>query len=341
MTATIPRKKYVSLLIIAFVLLITYLHYSTLPKIYSFHVVYKEFYYIPVFLGALAFGMRGALLIYLSVFVFEIPFVIVGWTGTFASEVTRLLYLGLQGFFAIFAGYLVERERKTREQLEKERDLARIGQVATAIVHDLKNPLISILGFSRRIKERKGNADEAIDIVMGSALAMQKIVHDVLDFSKPIQLTLKREDMREVISKVSHFCEAKAGGEGVNLATEIPASPVYIETDGFHMERALINLVNNAIEASGRGQVVKIGIASGSGTLVITVTDHGAGMDRETLEKIFTPFYTRKKEGTGLGMPIVKKIIEAHKGKIFVFSKPGEGTKVRIELPYAGVKQQM
>ncbi len=335
MKAAIPRKKYVSLLIIVFVLLITYLHYSTLPRIYSFHVTYKEFYYIPVFLGARAFGMRGALLIYLSVFVFEIPFVIEGWTGALASEVNRLLYLGLQGVFAIFAGYLVERERKTREQLEKERDLARIGQVATAIVHDLKNPLISILGFSKRIKERKENADEAIDIVMSSALTMQKIVHDVLDFSKPIQLTLKREDMREVISKVSRFCEAKAGGEGVNLATEIPASPVYIEIDGFHMERALINLVSNAIEASGRGQGVKIGITSGSGTLVITVTDHGPGMDRETLEKIFTPFYTKKKEGTGLGMPIVKKIVEAHKGKIFVVSEPGEGTEVRIELPLA------
>ena len=185
------RRRYVSFIIGIFVLFITYLHYSTLPEIYSFHNVYKEFYYIPIFLGALAFGLRGALLIYLYVFIFELPFVIEGWTGAFASEVSRLFHLGLQGLFAIFAGYLVDRERKTREQTEKERDLARIGQVATAIVHDLKNPIITILGFSKRIKDRKGNADEAIDIVMDSALTMQKIVQGVLDFSKPLQLTLK------------------------------------------------------------------------------------------------------------------------------------------------------
>ena len=248
------QKEYASLLIIVFVSIITYLHYSTLPEIYSLHNVYKEFYYIPIFLGALSFGLRGTLLIYLCVFVFELPFVMEGWTGAFASEVSKLFHLGLQGLFAIFAGYLADRERKMREQSEKERYLAKIGQVATAIVHDLKNPLITILGYSKRIKDKKGNDDEAINIVMDSALTMQKIVNDVLDFSKSLQLTLKQEDMREIIAKACQFCEAKASGEGVNLVTKLPASPVHMEIDSFHMEKALINLVNNAIEASGKGQ---------------------------------------------------------------------------------------
>jgi len=205
------KKSYLALIIVVFVLFITYLHYSTLPDIYSFHDAYKEFYYIPIFLGALAFGLKGTLIVFLCVFVFELPFVIEGWTGAFASEVSRLLHLILQGLFAIFAGYLADREMKTREQTEKARDLARIGEVATAIVHDLKNPIITILGFSKRIKEKKGNADEAIEIVIGSALTMQKIVQGVLDFSKPLQLTLRQEDIREVIAKACQFCEAKAG----------------------------------------------------------------------------------------------------------------------------------
>jgi signal transduction histidine kinase len=332
------KRRYVSFIIGIFVLFITYLHYSTLPEIYSFHNIYKEFYYIPIFLGALAFGLRGTLLIYLCIFVFELPFVIEGWTGTFASEMSRLFHLGLQGLFAIFSGYLVDRERKTRERAEKERNLAKIGEVATAIVHDLKNPIITILGFSKHIKDRKGNADEAIDIVMDSALTMQKIVQGVLDFSKPLQLTPKQEDIREVIAKACQFCEAKAVEEGVNLLTMVPASPVYVELDSFHMERALINLVSNAIEASSRGQDVKVGTAPGKDTLAITIVDQGPGMDRETIENIFIPFYTKKKEGTGLGMPIAKKVVEAHKGKIYVDSKPGEGTKVRIELPYENSK---
>lgn len=328
------KKRYVSIIIGIFVLFITYLHYSTLPKIYALHNVYKEFYYIPIFLGAIVFGLKGALLIYLSVFIFDAPFIIGGWTGPFASEIVRLLHLILQGFFAVFAGYLVERERKIRDQSEKERYLARIGEVATAIVHDLKNPIITILGFSKRIKERKGNSDEAIDVIRDSALTMQKIVQDVLDFSRPLQLTLKQEDVREVIAKACQFCAEKATGGEVNLSTEVPTQPVYAEIDGVNMERALINLVSNAIEASSRGQNVKVGTVPGKDTLAIRIVDQGPGMDRETIENIFTPFYTKKKEGTGLGMPIAKKVVEAHKGKIHVDSKLGVGTEVRIELPY-------
>ena len=327
------KKRYVAVFIAVFVLFITYLHYSTLPKIYSFHNIYKEFYYIPIFLAALAFGLRGTLLIYLCVFVFELPFVIEGWTGAFASEVSRLFHLGLQGLFALFAGYLSDRERSAREDAEKERYLAQIGQVATTVVHDLKNPIITILGFSKRIKERKGNADEAIDIVRDSAVTMQKIVQDVLDFAKPLQLSLKQEDAGEVIAKACQFCQAKAELGEVSLTTEAPGHPVYAEIDSFHMERALINLVSNAIEASGKSQNVKVRIMLGKDTLTIKIIDQGSGMDRETLENIFTPFYTKKKEGTGLGMPIAKKVIEAHKGKIQVESKPGEGTEISIELP--------
>lgn len=328
------KKRYVSIIIGIFVLLITYLHYSTLPEIDSFHNVYKEFYYIPIFLGALAFGLRGALLIYLCVFVFDLPFVIGGWTGALTSQVSRLLHLGLQALFAIFAGYLVDRERRAREQSEKEMYLVSIGQVATAILHDLKNPLTTILGFSKRIKDGKGDADEAIDIVMNSAHTMQKVMQDVLDFSKPLQLTLKREDMREVIAKACQLCQAKAEVGDVHLITESPVHQVYAEIDSFHLERALINLVSNAIEASGKGQNVKVSVILGKDTLTIKIIDQGPGMDRETIENIFTLFYTKKREGTGLGMPIAKKVVEAHKGKIHVDSNPGKGTEVRIELPY-------
>ena len=241
-----------------------------------------------------------------------------------------VIYLIL--LFAIFAGYLAERERKARSQFEKERDLARIGQVSMAIVHDLKNPLITILGFSRRMKDRKGSIDEAIDIVTDSALTMQKIVNDVLDFSKTLHLTLKQEDIREVIAKACQFCEARANWAGVNLVEERADSAVHVRVDSFHMQRALINLINNAIEASGRGQSVTVSLEGRRNSVALRVVDQGPGMDKDTLENIFTPFFTKKKEGTGLGMPIVKKVVEAHNGRLSINSKEGEGTEVRIEL---------
>lgn len=104
--------------------------------------------------------------------------------------------------------------------------------------------------------------------------------------------------------------------------------------DGLQMERALTNLITNAIDASDKGQEVLISGLSEKNSMVIKIKDHGSGMDRETFENIFTPFYTKKKGGTGLGMPIAKKIIEEHQGKIYVQSRSRVGTEVTIKLPY-------
>ena len=104
--------------------------------------------------------------------------------------------------------------------------------------------------------------------------------------------------------------------------------------DGFLCERALVNLVDNAIEASGRGQTVVVGVTPGKERVRVVVKDNGPGMDKQTLENIFTPFYTTKPTGTGIGMALTKRIVESHQGAIFINSKPGGGTEVSIELPY-------
>jgi signal transduction histidine kinase len=122
--------------------------------------------------------------------------------------------------------------------------------------------------------------------------------------------------------------------KGVALSLDLPAEPVPVVMDGFQMQRALVNLVNNAIEASGTGQNVLLTAADEKNHLAVRIRDHGSGMSKEALEKIFTPFYTTKKGGTGLGMPVAKKIIEAHKGKIRIESKQGAGTEVIVVLPY-------
>jgi signal transduction histidine kinase len=99
------------------------------------------------------------------------------------------------------------------------------------------------------------------------------------------------------------------------------------------MERALTNLVTNAIEASSEGQKVTICALTGNEKATITITDLGQGMDEETLEKIFVPFYTRKSTGVGLGMAIAKKIVEEHEGEIVVSSQLGMGTEIAVILP--------
>lgn len=327
-------KKYNIAVIAASSLLFTYLHYSTASEAHSLHDIYRELYYIPVFLGALVFGLRGAILSFLLVSVLYAPYIYLSWTGRPALEANKFLHLFLQGFLGSLTGFLVDRERAHREQRDKDRYLAGLGQVSTAIVHDLKNPLLTILGFARRMREGKGDPGVALQAIEDSALTMQKIVHSVLDFAKPIQLASREDDLRDTVVRACDSCKARAEEKGITLSLDVPAEPVIAKIDGFHLERALANLVNNSIDASKEGQDVSVRVMHEEDKLTIVVRDYGSGMDRETLENIFIPFYTKKTTGTGLGMSIAKKIIDAHQGKITINSLPGKGTEMKIELPY-------
>ncbi|HUI45403.1 MAG TPA: HAMP domain-containing sensor histidine kinase [Nitrospirota bacterium] len=326
-------KKYASVFIVVLVGCITYLQYSTISPVRTLHNIYRELYYIPVFIGALTYGLAGALLSYLLIFCLYLPYVIMTWPGSLLNETNRLLPLLLQGLFAAMAGYLVDRDRKHRTQLERDRYLADVGRIATVIVHDLKNPLIAIEGFARRIKEGRGNTDTAAQVILNSSSKMQKIVTSVLDFSRPLQLDLKQADLRNIVKNAEESCRIKSEQREVILSADLPSVPICTGVDSFHLERALVNLIANAIEASGKEQRVSILLSAGNTMATIVITDKGLGMDKKILENIFVPFYTKKRDGTGLGMPIAKKIIEGHQGEIHIRSKPGRGTEVVIELP--------
>jgi signal transduction histidine kinase len=213
--------------------------------------VLEELYYFPLLLGSLMFGLRGALVTYLLVSVLYLFHAYTNWEVSLLAWLDLLQHLLFSGMFTFLAGYLVDRERKSRKQLEKAQYLAGIGKVATTIVHDLKNSLITILGFAKRIKEKKGNTDDA----------------------------------------------------------------------------------------SGTGQDINILLSQGQDYLAIRIQDHGAGMDKGTVENMFIPFYSNKNNGTGLGMPIAKKIVEGHEGTIDIESHPGTGTEVLIRLPYRSGNQ--
>jgi two-component system sensor histidine kinase HydH len=330
--ATRTKERRYLILIATITGLITLLHLLVFAN-YSPLIVLEELYYIPLLLGALWFGLKGALLTYVIVSLLYLPFFFGGWTTSTLGVADRVLHLIFSGVFALSAGFFIDREKKRRQQAERERYLINIGQVASTIVHDLKNPLITILGFARRILEGKGNIDTAAQAITDSAQNMQNIVNDVLDLSKPVQLDLKEEDIRNVVMQACDSCREKAAGGDISLSIDMPDYPMNSLVDSFYMVRALVNLINNAIEASGKGQSVIITVAVKKRHIEIRIKDHGAGMDKETVENIFVPFYTKKIGGTGLGTSITKKIIEGHKGSIRINSTSAEGTDVMIELP--------
>jgi len=331
------KRKYYILTIVMLTLLTTFLHFAVKQRI-SPYVVFEELYYLPLLIGVLRFSLRGAFITWLFVSAAYLPFFFAPWTTSFTGYVDRTLHLALSAAVAIVVSLLVERERRNRLQVEREQYLAGIGRIATVIVHDLKNPLICILGFARRICEGKGDCSQAAQTITESAQTMQRIVNDVLDFAKPMQLDLKDCSLGETIHRVVEICRTKAIERDVTLIVNAPAEPITNTIDCFHVERALVNLIDNSIDASPQGEQVNISAAMIKNELLITILDRGSGMSRETLMHLFEPFYTTKSGGTGLGMPIAKKIFEEHGGSLVITSKQGEGTQAIVRLPKQKLK---
>jgi len=302
----------------------------------STHVVLDELYYLPMLLGVVWFGLKGGIATYLLVTVSYLPFLTGAFTATVPRLIDRLLHLVATAAFVIIAGLIAERDRKRHEQAEQDRYFAGIGQASTVIVHDLKNPLISIQGFARRILQGKGDTGQAARVIMDSALTMQRIVNDVLEFARPIRLDLVATDVSQCIRQACDSCLIKSEEHGVTLTAQLPPDPVTRDIDSYMFQRALVNLINNAVEASPSGEEVSVSAAMVRHDLWITIRDQGSCMERETLDNPFTLTYTTKTEGTGFGVPIAKKIIEAHGGRIRIESRKGWGTEVVIELPGGG-----
>ncbi|MCS7098536.1 MAG: ATP-binding protein [Candidatus Methanomethyliaceae archaeon] len=222
-------------------------------------------------------------------------------------------------------------EEKSKALLEKER-LATIGEMALMIGHDLRNPLQAIvysLYLMRRNFDNKLSIQEHIDRIYSSLEYMNKIVSDLQDFARPIKMSSKNVNLRKIFENVLSSIRIP---ENVNVVLDVDSMSEG-EMDERLISRALMNLIINAIQAMPNGGTLKLSAKIEENSIKIIVEDTGIGMSEEVLKNIFKPFYTTKPKGMGLGLCIVKRLIEEHKGKIEVKSELGKGTKFIIEIP--------
>jgi signal transduction histidine kinase len=327
------RRFLAAVLIALSVLLIAYLHYSTAYSSPPLHSICAELHYIPLLLAGLMFGFRGAVLTSLLVSVLYAAYILIDWPGASLWVLDNSLHIVFPAAFALLVGLLVDRERRHSRQLEKNLYLSGLGQATAILVHDLKNPLFIIKAVMRRLRHGKTGLPEAEGAIDEAVDRMERVMDGALDFAKPLELNRKEEDATALIGRLVQACTPKAEDEGITLTVDAPEQPLTLSADTVYLERALINLVNNAIEASQRGQEVVIRLLLRKEGATIEIRDHGKGMDKEALENVFVPFYSKKDRGTGLGMAVAKKIIEAHQGRITVGSRLGFGTEIGIDLP--------
>jgi len=231
-------------------------------------------------------------------------------------------------------------KEKTKELLESHKKLviterlAAIGEVATQVGHDLRNPLTSIKGAAYYLKMDKNikldeNAKKMLDTIDASIAYSDKIITDLLDFSQKIKLKLARKTVRNIVTDaISSITVPKK----VNVINSTESEPT-IRADPLLIKRALHNVFTNAFDAMPDGGTLKIESKKNGENVSIRICDSGVGIPKNIIEKLFTPFFTTKAKGVGLGLAICKRIVEAHGGSISVESKEGKGTCVTIILP--------
>ena len=226
--------------------------------------------------------------------------------------------------------------RFQREMSQKER-LSSLGRLSTVIAHEVRNPLMIIKTALHTIRQNEPSAEalrEAAADIDGEVARLNRIVNEVLDFARPIQFELAPTDVN-ALCRESAAAAAAAPGPAVQLDLD-PSLPL-VSTDAERLRLALINLVVNArqsIEADAPdGPRVFLSTRAANGRVSIVVADTGSGIASPDIPRVFDPYFTTKRGGTGLGLPIAKNIVDGLGGAIAVASAPGRGTEIRIDLP--------
>jgi signal transduction histidine kinase len=325
-----PAEQKLFWVIIISIVVITLLQYQS-DSSSKLHELYRELYYFPIFIAALRFGTRGALICLAVIMGFYVPYIFITWGSGWEEQAARIIELFFYLFFALGAGYFADREQQIKKELDRTKFITSLGRITSSIVHDLKNPLIAIIGLLERLSKGKGSCERYVPVLLEDARKMERIVYDVLDFARPVQLKLQPANLSKIVMAALETFREKAENKGIKFKTALD-NAFTLPVDSFLLERALVNIISNAIEASPEHSVISVMLYRRDGMINITVRDHGQGMNKETLQHCFEPYFSTKQGGTGLGLPIVKKIIEAHGGFIDIELPPSGGTMFRITL---------
>jgi two-component system sporulation sensor kinase A len=224
--------------------------------------------------------------------------------------------------------------KKTQEQLIRSERLVAIGQVAAMVGHDLRNPLTGIKGSVYYLKNRLApcmdeTAMRMLELIEENVEYANKIVSDLMDYSREIRLELAETTPKALTEEALIIVQVPEKIQVFDLTQDSPKMKVDIEK----MKRVFANIIKNAVDAMPNGGKLTITATESDGNVEISFIDTGKGMTKEVMEKIWTPFFTTKSRGMGLGLPICKRLVEAHGGKISVESTLDKGTTFTITVP--------
>lgn len=237
----------------------------------------------------------------------------------------------------------LEKKGELEAQLQQAEKSAVVGRLASAIAHEIRNPLnyINLTLDQLRAKFVPEDTEKAVIFEKLTAQLKTEVarinqqVSDFLRYSRPLKLELQPVEVRQAVENSLQIVEGQAEEQGIKITFVENENAPQISADAEVLRSVFNNLFINAVQAMPMGGTLNIAISTDANSVIIEVTDTGAGISVENLPKIFEPYFSTKETGTGLGLAIVKRIVDEHSGTIEVESTEGAGTKFVVKLPKA------
>ncbi|MCL6450817.1 MAG: PAS domain-containing protein [Acetobacteraceae bacterium] len=232
----------------------------------------------------------------------------------------------------------ITEKRRLEEQVQQAQQMAMVGEMAAGAAHEIRNPLTSIRGFIQVLQERlnaRGSEREYMDIVVAEIDRIDRLLQELMLLARTSLPRLAEVGLHQVLDEVCLLLSADPASERIRVVKDYDRALPPVRADQNQLRQVFLNLLTNAFQAiSGRGEVtIMTRYRPERGEVQVSIKDTGMGIPPEHLQKIFTPFFTTKEHGTGMGLAVTFGIVRSHGGRIEVESAPGQGATFTLWLP--------
>jgi len=247
-----------------------------------------------------------------------------------------------QGLGALVTLHDLESMQEIESELELSRRMAAIGRLTSGVGHEVKNPINAIVVHLELLKNKLGedNAPAArhLEVIESEIHRLDRVVQTLVDFSRPVELQLREQDLRQVIGDVLALSNEELSTRDVKLETSLPPHPVVANVDADLLKQAVLNIIQNGAQAMPDGGHLRVTLQDDKKNAVLRISDEGTGIPDEIRDKIFDLYFTTKSEGSGIGLAMTYRILQLHHGGVEVESNVNRGTEFVLRIPLASAE---
>ena len=242
-----------------------------------------------------------------------------------------------QGLGALVTLRDLESVQAIESELELSRRISAIGRLTSGVAHEVKNPINAIVVHLELLKTKldktSPSATRHLDVIEVEIRRLDRVVQTLVDFSRPVELQLREQDLRDVIGDVLALATEELSTRSVTLTSVLPSKPVVANVDADLLKQAALNVIQNGAQAMPDGGRLEVVLEADRKFATLRILDEGMGIPDEIREKIFDLYFTTKSEGSGIGLAMTYRILQLHHGNVEVQSRIDRGTEFRLRIP--------